>query len=155
MRYMKEYTEIVFQEVPDEISLAFSITGCGKHCVGCHTPILQDKLAGDMFTIQTLTEYLDYYDGFISNILFFGGDLFVDELIPMLKYTHSRGVKTTLYTGFTAVDDDIKKNLDYLKTGAYIAELGALGETTTNQVMINVVTGEDITYKFNRGIGNN
>ena len=153
MKFIKDFTEIVFQEIPDEISLAFSITGCGKHCVGCHTPILQNAKKGDLFTIETLKEYLDYYEGFLSTVLFFGGDLFVDELVPMLEYVHERKLKTALYTGFTEVDTSIKKNLDYLKIGAYDATAGALASPTTNQIMYNLITNENITYKFNKAIG--
>ncbi|WP_231731034.1 4Fe-4S cluster-binding domain-containing protein [Lacimicrobium alkaliphilum] len=29
--------QICFQEVPDEVSLAFTITGCPLACAGCHS----------------------------------------------------------------------------------------------------------------------
>ena len=37
----QEYS-IVFQEIPDEITLAFNIAGCPYRCPGCHSPALQD-----------------------------------------------------------------------------------------------------------------
>ncbi len=29
--------QIVFREIPDEISLSYLITGCSLHCEGCHS----------------------------------------------------------------------------------------------------------------------
>ena len=37
--------QVVLQEVPGEISLCFSISGCDKHCEGCHSPFLWKKVA--------------------------------------------------------------------------------------------------------------
>ena len=32
--------KIVFQEIPDEISMAFNISGCPIHCPDCHSKYL-------------------------------------------------------------------------------------------------------------------
>ena len=47
------YTKEVFLEVPSEISLGVSITGCTIHCYGCHSRELwEDK--GNPLTIEKL-----------------------------------------------------------------------------------------------------
>ena len=32
--------DVVFAEVPDQVSLAINITGCPNRCPGCHSPHL-------------------------------------------------------------------------------------------------------------------
>lgn len=152
MNYIDEDTTIVFQELPDHISLAFSITGCGHHCKGCHSPQLQDGANGDELTIEVLTYYLETYKEIISAVIFFGGCLYPKELIERLNLVHSYKLKTALYTGFDTVSDEIKGKLDYLKVGSYKEELGPLSSPTTNQKLYDLSTGEDITYKFNKKV---
>ena len=49
------YTKEIFLEVPSEISLGVSITGCTIHCYGCHSRELwEDK--GNPLTIEKLQE---------------------------------------------------------------------------------------------------
>ena len=36
--------DIVFQEVPGEVTLALNISQCPNHCPGCHSPHLQDDI---------------------------------------------------------------------------------------------------------------
>lgn len=155
MNYIEEYTDIVFQELPDHISLAISITGCGHKCKGCHSPIMQDATNGIELTDEIFRQYLDRYKGCISAVIFFSGALYPTELIPKLKEARKRGLKTALYTGFNSVSNELKENLDYLKVGPYYEELGPLSSPTTNQRLYDLSTGEDITYKFNRKIGAN
>ena len=33
--------DIVFQEIPDEVTLALNLSGCPNGCPGCHSPHLQ------------------------------------------------------------------------------------------------------------------
>jgi len=144
------YIDVVMQEVPDEVSLALSITGCPNRCEGCHTPELRNPSLGDEFTDKILTDLLDKYDGLISCVLFFGGDHLEEELIHKLKIVRKRGYKTCLYTGNDDASDAIKSHLDYIKVGPYIANKGSLFSKKTNQRMYNLIDGKiiDITYKF-------
>ena len=43
------------------------------------------------------------------------------------------GYKAALYTGDACVDKTLRDELDYLKTGRYIAKLGGLNSANTNQ----------------------
>ena len=139
-----QYT-VVFQEVPDEISLAFEITNCPHKCEGCHSPhLIADE--GTILTLKLFKQIVDKYFGLITNIAFFGGEQY-SEMIEMLAYAKKLGLKTTLWTGSCSVDETITANLNYLKTGPYIEEFGGLQEATTNQKYINLDTGEAISLK--------
>jgi len=140
--------EVVFQEIPREISLAFSCTGCPNHCPDCHSKFLWNPDLGVDFTENYLLENLMKYKGCISCVLFYGGEWEHDWLLKSLKIVKSCGMKTALYTGLKNVPDDIKSELDYLKVGPFIKERGSLRERTTNQRLYDMKTGEDITYRF-------
>ena len=51
-------TEIVYREVPDMISRAFSISNCGQHCKGCHSPELQGD-NGNELTLDIIDKYIN------------------------------------------------------------------------------------------------
>lgn len=150
MNYIKKEVEILFQELPDNISLSFSIAGCGNKCKGCHSPHLQDRNNGEELTEEKFREYLEYYKGYITSVIFFGGELFKEDLIPLLKIAKSYNLKTCLYSGFEKIEGEIEENLDFLKTGSYREELGGIDNPKTNQKMVNLKTNEDITYKFQK-----
>ena len=139
-----QYT-VVFQEVPDEITLAFEITNCPHKCEGCHSPHLIDDI-GTELTLKLFKQIVDKYFDLVSNIAFFGGEQY-SEMIEMLAYAKELGLKTTLWTGSCSVERTISAQLNYLKTGPYIEELGGLQEPTTNQKYINLDTGEAISLK--------
>lgn len=146
--------DIVFQEVPDEVSLALNITNCPYHCKGCHSSYLADDFGESVN--EKLKEILDKYNGMITCVCFMGGDQAKEELIVSLCYVKSRGLKTCLYTGCNDLDNnDIKEiipYLDYIKIGSYVEELGGLSNKNTNQRFYKIEKDthkfEDITYRF-------
>ena len=142
--------DVVYQEVPGEISLAFSCTGCPIHCPGCHSKFLWNANAGDEFTDGFLMDLLGKYESAVTCVLFFGGDWDKEWLKGKLELVKKAGLKTALYTGSEEEDPEIVRLLDYLKTGPFKEELGGLKSATTNQRMVDLRTGEDITYKFRR-----
>ena len=140
--------EIVFQEVPGEISLAFSCTGCPVHCPDCHSKFLWDKELGEEFNEEYLMNWLGKYAPHVSCVLFYGGEWEEEWLIGMLKLVKGLGLKTALYTGLDDVSKEIKDNLDYLKTGPFVKDCGPLNKRTTNQRMWDLKKNEDITSRF-------
>ena len=146
MKYA-EHT-VVFQEVPNEVSLAYAITGCPQRCKGCHSEYLRDPDLGQPLTADVVLNHLQTYHGLLTCVLFMGGDHCPGDLIRLLKLVQSRGLKTCLYTGRTLVSKSILEHLDYLKTGPWVESLGGLGSPKTNQKFINVPTGEDLTRAF-------
>jgi len=148
MRYSE--FEIVLQEVPGEVALCFTITGCKLACVGCHSPYLWKESSGKQLTHIVLNDLINRYENLISCILFMGGEWHREELINFLKIAKERGLKTCLYTGLEDVDGDIKQNLDYLKVGRWDKKLGGLNCVETNQKFIDVKTGEILNFKFHK-----
>ena len=92
MNYYPADTRIVFQEVPDEISLSFSIMGCEQHCRGCHSPYLWDRNGGELFTWAAFEKALTPYRDFVTCILFLGGNREPDFL-PLLKWSGRRATR--------------------------------------------------------------
>ena len=140
---------IVFQEVPNEISLCFSITGCKVGCYGCHSTELWHEENGIPLTNESFMVWLKKYQGLISCVVFFGGEWQPDALIEKLLIAKEYGLKTCLYSGEKYIGINIYQQLNFLKTGAWVAALGGLTSTKTNQVFINTVTGEKLNHLFN------
>lgn len=139
MKYLTE--QIVFQEIPSEISLAFEITNCPRSCRGCHTPELQGD-CGEVLTIQKFDQICEKYAAYdgkfiFTCVLFMGGEQHT-EINEFLEHCRKLGLKTALYTGANSVALDVLKNLDYVKLGEYNEALGALGQPNTNQVLFQL-----------------
>ncbi len=139
---------VVFQEVPNEISLCFSITGCKVGCKGCHSTELWNENYGVALNNQNFIHWLNKYKNLITCVVFFGGEWQPSDLIEKLIIAKNFGIKTCLYSGRDHIDINISQHLTFLKTGAWQAELGGLDSKTSNQVFRNVVTGEKLNYLF-------
>lgn len=150
MHFYGEKPTVVFQEVPDHLSVAFTIAGCPLRCKGCHSKHLWSVKESDCteLTEELFRGFLERYRGSASCILFMGGDQFPEELIKLLDMALAEGYSTALYTGYPDVLGSIKQRLTYLKTGHYVERLGGLDSPKTNQKFIEVSTGELLNYKF-------
>lgn len=142
--------DIVFQEVPNEISISFSIAGCNLRCPGCHSPELWKESNGTVLSDDSYLKILEKYKGMASCILFLGGEWHSDELIKFLRIARSHGYKTCLYTGMDCVTDKIVENLDYVKTGRWIKQLGGLESLETNQKFIDVKNRTILNHLFRK-----
>jgi len=143
---------VVFQEVPNEISLCFSITGCKVGCKGCHSTELWQEDNGISLSNTNFTQWLKKYQGLISCVVFFGGEWQANALIEKLIIAKNYGLKTCLYSGEKHIDISISQHLNFLKTGAWHETLGGLDSPTTNQVFRNVISGEKLNHLFNKAI---
>ncbi|MFD1292512.1 anaerobic ribonucleoside-triphosphate reductase activating protein [Lutibacter holmesii] len=140
--------EIVLQEVPGEISICFSITGCGVQCKGCHSSFLWNKHNGTKLTEEVYKSILTKYNGFASCVLFMGGEWCLNELTNYFKIAKNLGFKTCLYTGETEIPKKLKVELTYLKTGPWVESLGGLNSKKTNQKFIEVQTNQILNHLF-------
>lgn len=149
------YCKEIFAEVPGEITLGISISGCTIHCQGCHSRELwEDK--GTSLTIDELQRLLDKHQG-ISCLCLLGGEHEIDTLVELFMYAHKR-VRTAWYCGLDLIPKNklgILQYLDFVKTGHYDQELGGLDSPDTNQRFYKVEhisNGDyktiDITNKF-------
>lgn len=148
MKYVDEM--VCFQEVPDEVTLSFSISNCPHHCPGCHSEYLAEDIGIPLWDV--LKEKIDFHDGLITCVLFMGGDdaAQVEDLKRCASYCRDRGYKTALYSGAESIPEHLWNYFDYVKIGSYKQELGGLSCKTTNQRMYKNTSGNwrDITDKF-------
>lgn len=148
-------TKICFQEVPDEISLCISLSGCPNRCKGCHSAYLQEDI-GTVLTIPMLDKLIESNDG-ITCVCFMGGDNDIPSLIELSKYVKQyHDLKTAWYSGLTFtpyIDRPSVEYFDYVKTGPYIELCGPLTSKLTNQRFYkkeegSIIQFKDITYRF-------
>lgn len=139
---------IVFLEVPDEVSLAYTISGCTLGCKGCHSSDSWHKDNGLALSLDYFSQRLETYQGLISCILFLGGEWQLATLLPLLKLAKSQQLHTCLYTGLDEVPPALKDELTYLKTGRWLAELGGLESPITNQRFTDLRTGNCLNHRF-------
>lgn len=147
--------DIVFAEIPDEVSLALNITGCPNRCPGCHSTHLQQDI-GDNLDPDALEILLGIYGKAITCVCFMGGDGRASEINSLASYLRANypDLKVGWYSGREEMDSAIElKNFDYIKLGPYIAERGPLSSPSTNQRILRVLpdkTLEDMTYRLTR-----
>ena len=146
------YPQIQFQEVPDEISLSLSLSGCDLHCKGCHSQETWDPKFGKPLTNEEINKLLKRHKH-ISCVLLYGGEWDFEDLNRIINYIKENypHLKIAFYTGrtldFPKFTKDFLKKLDYIKVGPYIEKLGALNSPTTNQRFYVLKNGEIIKDK--------
>ncbi|MCW9036508.1 MULTISPECIES: anaerobic ribonucleoside-triphosphate reductase activating protein [Altibacter] len=142
--------QVVLQEVPGEISLCFSISGCPLRCEGCHSPYLWKEKQGTRLTCSLFHQIVYRYKGFAGCVVFMGGEWHRKKLIKLLKIAKSEGYKTCLYTGEEEVAPEIRTQLDLLKTGRWEAARGGLDSANTNQRFTEVKTNRNLNHLFTK-----
>lgn len=133
---------VVFEEIPNEITLAINITNCPCHCKGCHSQFLWDDV-GIELTISELDSLIDKNKG-ITTVCFMGGDSnpsYINKLAEYVKNTQK--LKVGWYSGFDTISDKIDlSNFDFVKIGHYDETRGGLNKTTTNQIFYFIKEGK-------------
>ena len=151
IKYKPDTVQVVFEEIPDYVTLAIEITNCPGHCVGCHSPWLRDDI-GEELTIEKLRELIDQNKG--VNCVCFMGEGKDPEALKKLAYSvklrSDYPYKVALYSGRDEVEDDYDNYFDFIKIGPYIPEFGPLNKETTNQCLYEITDEgrKDITSKF-------
>lgn len=143
---------VVFQEIPNEVTLAINISNCPYKCKGCHSDYLWNNIGN--YIDNDIEKLLNKYDGMITCVCFMGGDQNLNDLINLLKMIRNKQLKTALYTGA----DDINKissaipYLDFVKIGSYKEKLGGLNCKITNQKFYEITNKKliDKTYLFQK-----
>lgn len=147
--------DIVFQEIPDEVTLAINLSNCPNRCKGCHSPYLMDDV-GDALTEESLAALLQKYGRAVTCVCFMGGDAEPLEVERLAKYI-SRQTINPVKVGWYSGKSELPAGLDiryfqYIKLGSYREELGGLKSEHTNQRLYHLENGKmnDITYRFKR-----
>ena len=146
-------TGIVFQEIPDEVTLAISISNCPCHCPRCHSRYLWEDI-GLPLTTDAIDAFVETYGEDITCISFMGGDADPKGVNLLAQYIHEEHpqFKVAWYSGKTVISAAVnKQDFDYIKIGPFIKHLGPLKNPTTNQRLYRQNAQgefEDITSRF-------
>ena len=121
------YPQQTFQEVPGEITLTLSISGCLLRCEGCHSKDTYPVNFGIKLTYREIDKLLKKYKH-TSCILFYGGEWNMPELKSMIQYIKKLRIKVCLYSGYelSFFSNDILNLLDFIKVGPFIKSRGNL-----------------------------
>jgi len=152
---MIKYVEskVVFEEIPDKLTLAVTISGCPFSCKNCHSDYLQTD-CGEELTTDAIDELLTANNG-VNCFLFLGDGQDregICKLAEHIKNTYSN-ISTAIYSGYDWMLDEYCEVFDYIKTGGYIEEMGDLTSPTTNQRLYKRNTEgvfEDVTFLFQK-----
>ena len=146
-------TGIVFQEIPDEVTLAVNISGCPCRCPGCHSHYLWEDIGLQLDT-DAIDAFVGKYGHDITCIAFMGGDgdpVAVNLLAQSIHENHPQ-YHVAWYSGRLRIPPTVcKTDFDYIKVGPYIRHLGPLNRPTTNQRLYRKTESgdfEDITRRF-------
>lgn len=146
-------TDIVFQEIPDEVTLAINISNCPCRCPGCHSKYLWQDI-GEPLTDRVIDGFVSKFGGNITCICLMGGDAEHGCVSKIAAYIHQRypRYKVGWYSGRQHLSASVdKEEFDYIKVGPYISHLGGLKDKTTNQRLYKKAANggfEDITPRF-------
>ena len=150
LRYID--TDIVFQEIPDEVTLAVNLSGCPCRCPGCHSKHLWGD-DGKPLTEEAVECMLEHQKNEVTCLSLMGGDAMPAEINSLASTLRSRFPKLHLawWSGRTLLSPAVSlNNFDYIKLGPYLSHLGPLKSPRTNQRLYRVVAGrlDDITSRF-------
>lgn len=146
-------TGIVFQEIPDEVTLAINISGCPCRCPGCHSHYLWEDVGMPLNT-HAIDDFVEEYGQDITCIAFMGGDGDPVGVNMLAQYIHEEHpeFRVAWYSGRVRIPSQVRKvDFDYIKIGPYIQHLGPLNQKTTNQRLYRIGPDgqmENITQRF-------
>ena len=146
-------TGVVFQEIPDEVTLAINISNCPCRCPGCHSHYLWDDI-GIPLNANAIDAFVKKYGKDITCIAFMGGDADPKGVNLLAQYIHEEypTLKVAWYSGRLRIPHDVtKSDYDYIKIGPYIRHLGPLSAPSTNQRLYKQTDDGDfidITSRF-------
>lgn len=141
--------DIVFQEIPDEVTLAINLTCCPNRCEGCHSPHLRENIGPELTTIE-LDSIISRYKDSITCVCFMGGDNDIEAIEKLAHYIISTySLKTAWYSGCNSFPNHTEF-FSFIKLGGYQPERGNLKNRLTNQRLYKIEAGEkmDITNLF-------
>ena len=146
-------TGVVFQEIPDEVTLAINISGCPCRCPGCHSRYLWED-TGEPLTPAAIDCFVSELGTNITCLALMGGDADPLAVVELARYIHSRhkGYRVAWYSGRIRLPRGVDcLAFDYIKLGPYIRHLGPLSKPTTNQRLYRILPDgemQDITHRF-------
>ena len=147
--------DIVFQEFPDEVTLAVNLSCCPNGCPGCHSAWLQGDV-GEVLTEERLWALAESYRGEVTCVALMGGDNDPETVMHLLRSLRRRSggaLRTGCDRGGAVLPArSDPTSTDYVKAGPCRADLGPLSQRTTNQRLYRISRHDhsltDITHRF-------
>lgn len=145
--------DIVFREVPGEVTLAINLSGCPHRCKGCHSPHLREDI-GEVLDEDAISHLLEKYCSAITCVCFMGGDADYEKVADSAAFIRIKTdgrIKTGWYSGNNSLPERLSlRHFNYIKVGAYVERLGGLDVPTTNQRFYRIENGKmtDVTSSF-------
>ena len=156
LKYPVVNTDITFNELPDKMAYAIELGECKQHCVGCHSPELQEEDVPLTSLLDILEEAQDAIDAGANAIVVMGGTnnkhISAESLISLLSAL-SDIAPTGLYSGSEDEEHDkmiaVEGHCTWLKTGPYVDTLGGIESERTNQRFYRITGQYDIDAQYN------
>ena len=104
-------TGVVFQEIPDEVTLSINLSNCPCRCPGCHSQYLWENI-GTPLTAMELDRLVGLYANDITCICFMGGDAepeYVNILACFLRREHP-ALRIGWYSGRSQLSATVDKS---------------------------------------------
>ena len=130
--------DVVFQEIPGEVTLALNLSGCPCHCKGCHSPHLWED-TGEVLDEDLVADLLGRYGSQVTCVVFMGGDQAPEEVARWAEYISRRqpSLRMAWYSGRPYTPETSfpfpLSTFHFVKFGPYIEALGGLKSEKTNQ----------------------
>ncbi len=134
---------VTLTEIPDNMSVYFSIGECTAHCKGCHSPELWETC--QRTSLEDMVAYAkEQVSKGATAIVLMGGTtngISVNDLIDTINAL-GRVANVGLYSG--SDDTDLHQHilnasvLTWLKTGSFQEDKGGLASPTSNQHLYRV-----------------
>ena len=146
-------TGMVYQAIPDGVTLAINISSGPRRCPGCHSRYLWEDIGLPLDT-AAIDDFVEQYGTDITCIAFMGGDGDPRGVGQLAEYIHEEHPQfhVAWYSGRIRIPSVVSvTDFDYIKIGPYIRHLGPLKEPTTNQRLYRIQPdGQmvDITERF-------
>lgn len=146
--------DIVFQEFPDEVTLAINLSRCPCACEGCHSTYLWGD-NGEELTEERILALAQHYGHTITCLALMGGDNDPASVLQLLSLV--RKACPHLHTGWYSGREHLPTVFSqyppptYVKLGPWRASCGPLSSPTTNQRLFRYApdgTRTDITSRF-------
>ena len=119
--------DIVFQEIPGEVTLAINLSNCPNRCKGCHSPYLMDDI-GEFLTEESLSWLLQKYGKAVTCVCFMGGDAYPLEVERLAQFLCCRQsiapVKVGWYSGKSELPTDFNMSYFEYKVGTLRGSVG-------------------------------
>ena len=110
-----EDCRVVFEEIPECVSLAVGITNCPFTCPGCHSSYLRGDI-GNVLDTNEVERLIDKNSG-INCFLFMGDGLDTDGICDLAKFIKKEHpeIKVGVYSGYDDVLPEYLEVFDYIK----------------------------------------